>query len=78
MNVNYSGNEYQGLLGDLYSEIPKTVLAAIAISLASGGGDFLRNARRKIAEEWEVLHANGIVPQKPGPIARAAATKGRP
>ena len=77
MNLNYTGNEYQELLGELYAEIPKAVLAAIAVSLASRGGDYPQDAKQNVAEEWEVLHTNGIVPQKPGPKTRASIAKAR-
>ena len=59
------GNEYQRAYGRLYDAIPKSVLAAIAFSYASSGGDRPVEAIKKIMREWAVLHDNGIVPQKP-------------
>jgi hypothetical protein len=47
----------------VYESMPKTVLAAIAVSLATCGGDRLDDATRAIIHEWSVLHQNGIVPQ---------------
>lgn len=47
----------------LYARIPKAVLAAVAVSILSNGGDDLDGASARILEEWEILHANGIVPQ---------------
>jgi len=50
---------------DLYRKIPKAVFAAIAVSLATSGGDYIENAEVLIREEWKALHFAGIVPQKP-------------
>ena len=71
-------NDYQNAIEhELFDEIPKSVWAAIAISALTCGGDKLAEAPQLVAKEWEVLHLNGIVPQKPGKHARAAlsATK---
>jgi hypothetical protein len=60
-------NEYARLIRlATYENMPKTVLAAIAVAFAAQleGGD-LKKAEKKIMKEWDVLHANGIVPQKP-------------
>lgn len=50
-----------------YAAMPKSVLAMIAYSFAqrlTEDGD--RDAvLAEIAREWDALHANGIVPQKP-------------
>lgn len=45
-------------------DIPKSVLAALALSLALHleEGDFDR-ARRVMITEWAILHRGGIVPQ---------------
>lgn len=59
------GNEYQEVLGDDFDKIPKSVLAAIAVSFASSGGDYLSSARVAVMKEWDTLHKNGIVPQAP-------------
>jgi hypothetical protein len=69
MNLKNLSNEYQQALGALFGEMPKAVLAAVAVSAFSNGGDDLAGAAGRIAAEWDVLHANGIVPQKPGKIA---------
>jgi len=59
-------NEYQGALSsDFYRLCPKAVFAAIAVSLASDGGDSLEEAEQNIKSEWWILYQNGIVPQKP-------------
>lgn len=59
-------NEYSQALGTLFDETPKAVLAAIAVSALTCGGDRLEEAKARVAHEWRILHANGIVPQKPG------------
>ena len=64
MNVTNLFNEYARLL-PYYDRIPKTVLAAIAVSYASRGGDCLHEAAANVAREWATLYQNGIVPQKP-------------
>jgi hypothetical protein len=59
-------NEYSTQLeSGLYDRIPKAVLAAIAVSLTSVGGEELERAQKRIMWEWECLHMNGIVPQTP-------------
>lgn len=65
MNVQNKTNEYAAALGDLFDRTPKAVLAAIAVSVCTQGGDFLDEAAGRLLHEWDVLHANGIVPQKP-------------
>ena len=58
-------NEYTKTLPDgVYADIPKAVWAAIAISLATCGGDTLDDAARAVVHEWAILHTNGIVPQQ--------------
>lgn len=59
------GNSYAQALGELYEKMPKAVLAAIAVSYATHGGDFLEEVKERIMDEWKALHAAGIVPQKP-------------
>lgn len=50
----------------LYVRIPKAVWAAIALSLATCGGDrFKEDAAWGILNEWAILHTNDIIPQKP-------------
>lgn len=58
-------NEYQGqLVAGLFDHTPKSVLAAIAISALTCGGDQLEQATSRLVTEWHVLHLNGIVPQQ--------------
>jgi len=58
-------NEYvKAIPADVYADIPKAVWAAIAISLATCGGDTLDDATRAVVYEWAILHTNGIVPQR--------------
>lgn len=58
-------NEYTAALGDLYEKAPKAVLAAIAVSGMTTGGDYLEEARERVLAEWWILFDNGIVPQQP-------------
>ncbi|TAN03098.1 MAG: hypothetical protein EPN36_13955 [Rhodanobacteraceae bacterium] len=59
-----STNCYQQALAEaLYRECPKAVLAAIAVSALTQGGDFVDEADQRLVTEWDVLHGNGIVPQ---------------
>ena len=58
-------NEYVATLGTLFDRAPKAVLAAVAVSYASVGGDYLPLARINVLREWWVLYDNGIVPQRP-------------
>ena len=57
-------NEYARTVRS-YDDIPKAVWAAIAISALTTGGERLAEAETLILEEWAILHANGIIPQKP-------------
>lgn len=66
LNNNYA-QAAEGLLG----EIPKAVWAAIAVSSLTCGGDHLEYAAERVAQEWQVLHQNGVVAQKPGKVAKA-------
>jgi hypothetical protein len=68
MHLLAKSNEYADMLHPLYDNIPKTVMAAIAVSFAiqlKGEEDFEYFIKKRIMEEWEILHQNGIVPQKP-------------
>jgi hypothetical protein len=67
------GNEYQRVIGRLAEECPKAVLAAIAVSYASAGGDHLARAEKELAWEWQCLYDNGIVPQNPPARVRELA-----
>ena len=60
-------NEYAKALV-AYNRIPKAVLAAVAYSFASriiADGDSPTMIEAAILHEWDVLHQNGIVPQRP-------------
>lgn len=60
-------NEYQKQLSrDFYEKCPKAVFAALAVSfvMRAMGGEF-EDVQQHLAEEWAVLHANGVIPQKP-------------
>lgn len=71
VHLNARWNEYADAVGlSLFDEVPKAVLAAIAASALTGGGDYIERAAERVAEEWDILHANGIVPQKPGKVAK--------
>jgi hypothetical protein len=64
--ANKHNNYSLSMDGKLFENIPKTVLAAIAVSFASRIEEC--SAERTsafIQKEWEILHLNGIVPQKP-------------
>jgi hypothetical protein len=63
-------NEYAQLIDPrVFEKVPKTVLAAIAVSLqAKLGVDGDWNAEsvtKALRKEWTTLYQNGIVPQKP-------------
>ena len=64
---NKIGNEYAAALGDLFNAAPKTVLAAIAVSFATSGGDHMEVAREAIRAEWNALFVAGVVRQAPPP-----------
>jgi hypothetical protein len=59
-----TSNEYVAALGvELFGAIPKAVLAAIAVSFATSGGDRLDDAAALVITEWHTLHQAGIIPQ---------------
>lgn len=58
----------QELDPSVYDAVPKAVLAAVAISALTGGGDHLDHATQRIVTEWHTLHQAGVVPQ-PVPVA---------
>ena len=62
-------NEYAKLLGRLYADTPKAVLAAVMVSymIRCDGELMLMSDRAQalLADEWQILYENGIVPQKP-------------
>ena len=58
-------NEYAAQFGRLYTKTPKVVFAAIAYSLALRLNDDMPGAAiAAFLSEWNILHENGIVPQK--------------
>lgn len=60
------GNTYADALRPRYGGTPKSVIAAVAVSLLlkdnEGNWGKVYDA---FVREWATLHANGIVPQKP-------------
>jgi hypothetical protein len=65
MNLTNKSNEYVKILKD-YDRIPKTVLAAIAVSFALRiEEEAWERVENRVANEWQALYDNGIVPQKP-------------
>jgi hypothetical protein len=56
-------NEYSRQLGRLYALAPKSVVAAVAVSMLTCGGDRLDSATPEFLAEWQILHENGIVQQ---------------
>lgn len=62
---NKKHNEYAARLDEIYARTPKAVLAAIAVSMLSSGGDHMEGVADRVLDEWRVLYLNGIVPQRP-------------
>lgn len=58
-------NDYAAALGNLFDDCPKSVFAAIAVSVLTTGGERLENAKEEILNEWKILYENRIVEQKP-------------
>ena len=59
-------NLYGRALGaDLYERAPKAVIAAVAVSVLTIGGDHMEDARDLFLREWWALYRAGIVPQRP-------------
>lgn len=59
-------NPYAEQLGErLYRDAPKAVLAAIAVSSLTLGGDYLDEAEKRVLSEWWILFDNAIVSQRP-------------
>ena len=75
MKTNNTNNDYARALGDLFDKTPKTVLAAIAVSALTTGGERIAEARAEVLREWLVLYQNGIVPQRP-PLAACDFARG--
>jgi hypothetical protein len=72
-HLNARRNSYAGTLGPAIDDIPKAVLAAIAVSALTCGGDYIEDALPRVMREWELLHSNGIVPQRVPAKYRALA-----
>lgn len=66
-------NHYARYFGKLYASTPKSVFAAVALSLAYIDVEEkgFPEAVEQFLFEWRCLHENGIVPQKP-PVPKAA------
>ena len=64
-SLNKIGNTYADELGSLYNDAPKAVLAAIAVSFGTSGGDEIEKAQENVLREWWILFENGIVTQRP-------------
>lgn len=62
--MKYS-NEYAKTLGETFEKAPKTVIAAVAVSVLTEGGRILDQAEKLFLNEWKFLYQNRIVPQKP-------------
>lgn len=75
MHLNAKGNAYADAIARIFDDVPKAVLAAIAVSSLTCGGDELDKALERVAHEWVVLHQNGIVPQKPPASIRDLAAR---
>lgn len=60
-------NEYQKVIDPkLYKQMPKAILAAIAVSLARRlNGESFDETSNTLYTEWITLNQNGIIPQKP-------------
>jgi hypothetical protein len=60
-------NEYAQKLGRRYSSTPKSVIAAVAVSLLvkDSGTDDFEGVLDAFVKEWATLYLAGIIPQKP-------------
>lgn len=67
-------NTYQKILSaEFYQKCPKSVLAAIAVSFViNHQGSDEDVAEEIILHEWDILHKNGTIPQKPYRDAKSA------
>lgn len=70
MHLGNLRNEYAAKLGLIFDECPKAVLAAIAMSYFINHEAWQDDPVTGFCAEWETLSQNGIVPQKPGKLAR--------
>ncbi len=64
-------------MGELFEAIPKSVIAAVAVSFGTVGGDYLEQAAYRIAREWETLIGAGIVTQPLTTAAKKAIVQGK-
>ena len=58
-------NTFCAALGQLYDATPKAVFAAIAVSLATAGDNYLGDVQGRLAEQWRMLYQAGLVAQAP-------------
>jgi hypothetical protein len=59
-------NDYSKTISPkLYVRIPKAVLAAIAVSFATNGGELLDDVDTLLLNEWAILFENKIILQRP-------------
>jgi hypothetical protein len=65
MNLKNHTNDYQQLLGAVFEDTPKAVLAAIACSAYEQLGIHQDDFAAQIAYEWRCLFNGGVVPNKP-------------
>jgi hypothetical protein len=65
-------NVYALALGHMFAECPKSVFAAIAVSALTVGGEYLSEAKQRVADEWLALYNAGIVQKPIGEAARIA------
>ena len=70
-------NAYSSTFPGLFENIPKSVLAAVAASFGTNGGDCLEQAAYRIAREWETLHNQGIVSQPLTSVAKQVIEDGK-
>ena len=65
-NINNRLNEYAEMFGKLYDTTPKAVFAGVLASLLiRDNGEKQDAVISAFLEEWNALHANGIIHQKP-------------
>jgi uncharacterized protein (DUF608 family) len=71
LGITKLGNEYAAAVMDI--DAPKAVWMAIAFALADFCTGLEMNdaaIHERIMNEWQALHDNGIVPQKPRRLSR--------
>ena len=63
---NHLHSEYSAALGRLFDLMPKTVLAALTVSLAMKEyGDDIPRVQKALLDEWRVLFQQQIIAQPP-------------